>query len=74
MKLGTGSEFIPAKDINEANQYARDILGIGADYSGVDVRVANGWNARLKEEFERFPELKSCIRFVGEVHAGRAFR
>ena len=64
------SSFTPAKTIKEANQYATETLGIGyADYKGLHVEVANGWNEGLSTNFAKFPELKDQFGFVGESHA-----
>lgn len=62
-------KFIPAKTIEEANDYAMNVLGIKmASYKGVDITTANEWNRGLKDTFDRFPELKQNFGFVGECH------
>lgn len=64
------SSFTPAKTIPEANKYATETLGIEyADYKGLHVDVANGWNEGLTANFDKFPELKNQFGFVGESHA-----
>ena len=64
------SDFVPAKSIKEANEYAMKVLGIPhADYKGVDLAAANEWNKGLAENFKKFPELKERFGFVGECHA-----
>ncbi|MDF2873339.1 MAG: hypothetical protein K0R22_22 [Sporomusa sp.] len=64
------ASFTPAKTIQEANQYATETLGIEyADYKGLHVDVANGWNEGLAANFAKFPELKQQFGFVGESHA-----
>lgn len=64
------ASFTPAETIQEANQYATETLGIGyADYKGLHVDVANGWNEGLASNFAKFPELKQQFGFVGESHA-----
>lgn len=61
--------FIPAKTIEEADNYAMNVLGIKmASYKGVDITTANEWNRGLKDAFDRFPELKQNFGFVGECH------
>lgn len=61
--------FIPAKTIEEANDYAMNVLGIKmASYKGVDITTANEWNRGLKDTFDRFPALKQNFGFVGECH------
>lgn len=64
------ASFTPAKTIQAANQYATETLGIEyADYEGLHVDVANGWNEGLAANFAKFPELKQQFGFVGESHA-----
>ena len=61
--------FVPAKTIEEANDYAMNVLGIKmASYKGVDITTANEWNRGLKDTFDRFPALKQNFGFVGECH------
>ena len=61
--------FIPAKTVGEAEDYARNVLGIpNVSYKGCDVDTANAWNNGLHESFSRFPELKKNFEFVGEAH------
>lgn len=58
--------FTPAKTIKEANEYARDVLGIpNVDYKGTSVEIANEWNRGLADNFSRFPELRDNFDFVG---------
>lgn len=58
--------FTPAKSIKEANEYARDVLGVPhADYKGTTLEVANEWNRGLFDNFKRFPELRDNFDFVG---------
>jgi hypothetical protein len=60
----------PSKDIAEAEQYARDVLGIGnVNYRGIAPEVADEWNRGLQEAFEKFPKLKKKMNFTGESHA-----
>lgn len=61
--------FSPASTIKEAEEYARNTLGIpNVSYKGVDVTTANAWNEGLQDSFDRFPELKQNFGFVGEAH------
>lgn len=58
--------FTPAQSIKEANEYAKNVLGIpNVDYKGTTVDVANEWNRGLADNFRRFPELKKNFQFVG---------
>ena len=60
--------FEPAKTIAQANKYAKDTLGVPAvKYNGIDVKVANEWNEALRDTFERFPELREELKFVGTI-------
>ena len=64
------NEFVEAKNIKEANEYAKKVLGIPhADYKGVSLEAANEWNKGLYENFQKFPELKKRFGFVGECQA-----
>lgn len=59
-------EFTPASSIQEANDYAKNVLGIpNADYKGTSVEIANEWNKGLADNFSRFPELAENFDFVG---------
>lgn len=61
--------FSPASTIKEAEEFARNTLGIqNVSYKGVDVVTANAWNEGLQDSFDRFPELKQNFGFVGEAH------
>lgn len=58
--------FTPAKTIKEANEYARNVLGVtNADYKGTSIEIANEWNRGLADNFRRFPELRDNFDFVG---------
>lgn len=62
--------FEPAQTVKEANSYAKNVLGVEADYKGLDIRCVNEWNQGLSKMKQRFPELFSeKIKFVGESHA-----
>lgn len=59
----------PAKRLAEAGRYAMEVLGIAlADYTGLDAAVAEAWNDGLKDNLERFPELRERNRYAGEAH------
>ena len=67
------NEFVEAKNIKEANEYAEKVLGIPhANYKGVSLNVANEWNKGLYENFQKVPELRERFGFVGECHARNA--
>lgn len=73
MSTGGVRTFVPAKTISEAEEYARDTLGVPhVSYKGCDTDTANAWNRGLHDAFSRFPELKKNFRFVGEVHERNA--
>ncbi len=66
-------EFTPAKTIEEANLYAKNVLGVNAEYKGLDIRAANEWNQGLTNMKIVFPELvENNFKFVGEAHARNA--
>lgn len=65
--------FVPAATIQEAEEFARNNLGVlNVSYRGVDVVTANAWNEGLYDTFTRFPELKNNFGFVGEAHERNA--
>lgn len=66
-------KFFEAHTIAEANEYAKIILGLLADYKGCDVAVANEWNKGMTKYFNKFPVLKEYIRFIGETHQRNKF-
>ena len=43
------------------------ILGVKADYTGIDVRCANEWNRGLADMKSRYPEAMEQIKFVGSM-------
>ncbi len=68
-----GIDFTPAKTVKEANEYAEKVLGIHAEYKGVDIRAVNEWNQGLTNMKQVFPDLvDENFRFVGESHARNA--
>lgn len=62
--------FVPAKSIKEAEAWARkkDLANI-VDYKGLDLEVANTFNARLQDTLKRFPKLRANMEFVGTIQA-----
>lgn len=61
-------DFVEAKNIEEANAYAKDVLGLDfADYKGVDIQIANDWNKGLSESFNKMPELRKTINATGST-------
>lgn len=72
LKSGT-IEFKPSSNIREANIYAESILGIHAEYKGLDIRLVNEWNQALTKMKEVFPDLvNETFKFVGESHERNA--
>ncbi len=66
-------DFTPANTIKEANEYAKKVLGINAEYKGVDIRAANEWNQGLTNMKQIFPDLVDInFKFVGESHERNA--
>ena len=59
-------EFVPAKSVKDAEQWARDNkLADQVSYKGLHVDAANGINKVLKEHLDMFPGLRSGLQFVG---------
>jgi len=66
-------DFQPSATIKEANAYAENILGIHAEYKGLDIRSVNEWNQGLTSMKEVFPDLvNEKFQFVGESHERNA--
>ena len=61
------NEFKEASSIKEANEFAEKILGLKADYDGIDLRCANEWNKGLYEIKNKFPEVVENIKFIGST-------
>jgi hypothetical protein len=58
--------FTPAKTVKEAEQWARDNLGVRfAGYGKIPVEVVNEWNKGAFDNITRFPELKKTFRDIG---------
>ena len=55
------------KTVKEANNYAEKVLGVKADYTGIDVRCANEWNRGLAAMKNKYPEVAEQIKFVGSM-------
>lgn len=63
-------KFVEAINIREANNYAKDKLGLKfADYKGADLKAANEWNRAITDTFERIPELKQQTKAAGTAQA-----
>lgn len=61
--------FVPASTIQEAEEFAKNTLGIpNVSYKDVDIVTANAWNEGLCDSINRFPELKNNFGFVGDAH------
>ena len=60
------STFVEAKSSKEAEEYARDVLGVPTvNYKGVDVGIANELNKVVFETFEKDGNLREHVRFLG---------
>ncbi len=58
--------FVPAKSIEEAEEYATKILGIPkADYSGAEMAVVNAMNEAFTNGINYCPKIKDRLNFVG---------
>ena len=66
-KDGKSSIIDTIKTVKEANNYAEKVLGVKADYTGIDVRCANEWNRGLAAMKNKYPEVAEQIKFVGSM-------
>ena len=66
-KDGNSSIIGSIKTVKEANNYAEKVLGVKADYTGIDVRCANEWNRGLAAMKNKYPEVAEQIKFVGSM-------
>ena len=66
-KDGNSSIIDTIKTVKEANNYAEKVLGVKADYTGIDVRCANEWNRGLAAMKNKYPEVAEQIKFVGSM-------
>lgn len=66
-KDGNSSIIDTIKTVKEANNYAEKVLGVKADYTGINVRCANEWNRGLAAMKNKYPEVAEQIKFVGSM-------
>lgn len=66
-KDGNSSIIDTIKTVKEANNYAEKVLGVKADYTGIDVHCANEWNRGLAAMKNKYPEVAEQIKFVGSM-------
>lgn len=66
------TKFVEAKTIIEANKFAKNEIGIQADYKGIDIKCANEWNKGLYDMKNKFPEIIDNIKFVGSAQSRNA--
>lgn len=68
LKKGENSSIINTiTTVKEANNYSEKVLGVKADYTGIDVRCANEWNRGLTDMKSKYPEAMEQIKFVGSM-------
>lgn len=73
LKVTDSSSFVPASSIKDAEAYCRAVLGVNADYKGLDLRSVNDWNRALTDMKDVFPNLvQNQFGFVGESHQRNA--
>lgn len=60
-------QFVQAKTLKEADEFAKKHLGVKCSYKGLDVRVANEWNKGIFDMKKEFPEVLENIKFIGSV-------
>lgn len=60
------AEFIPAKTLKEAEEWARtNSLADRVSYKGSSLDVANEWNKSVHDHVTRFPSLRPNLKFIG---------
>lgn len=56
--------------IKELNSYVVDNqLSVGADFKGIDLKVAKEWISGIEQTYIKFPELKANMKFTGTSQA-----
>ena len=58
-----------AKTTKEAEQIAREMLGIEADYNKMDIDVANALNEQISKVFQFCPDVKQTLLMTGSGQA-----
>lgn len=75
-KKKSAKKFVPAKSVQEAEQYARE--NIGADnvvYKGIDIEIANEINASIQRGLDVCPQIKDRLKSIGNAQRiNNAFR
>lgn len=62
------NQIFQAKTIEEADNYAVNVIGAKrASFKGVDLEFANRFNAVLKRNVDKYPEIKEYLKFVGNI-------
>jgi len=56
---GSFAKFVPAKNIKDAEEFARQNFITAPDFSMVDLGTANSFNNGISNVFEKVPELKN---------------
>ena len=65
----TADTFTPAKDIKEAEEYARS-LGLEAHYKGVSIKTANAMNESFKRGIDFCSKVRERLKMVGSGQEG----
>ena len=65
----TADTFTSAKDIKEAEEYARS-LGLEAHYKGVSIKTANAMNESFKRGIDFCSKVKERLKMVGSGQEG----
>ena len=64
-------KFNPAKTLKEAEAYSVNVLGFNkANFTGIEVNVANSVNKTLGSFYEEFPQIKGFIKEIKTCKAG----
>lgn len=65
----TAETFTPAKDIKEAEEYARS-FGLEAHYKGVSIKTANAMNESFKRGIDFCSKVRERLKMVGSGQEG----
>lgn len=64
--------FVPAKTKKEAEQWAKDNLGVRyANYGKLDISIMNQWNEGIYNNITRIPKLMGKIKDIGSTQQMR---
>ncbi len=66
--------FAPAKDVQEATDYAKNELGFkNVNFGRMDLETVNHINEELTKAYSEYPELKGAIENLGQSNSKHAY-